>query len=113
MAYIHGAGNIIPGLENALNGKAAGDQMVVDVAPEDAYGPHNEKMIQSVPRDRFKGVADIKPGMQFQANTPQGPRVVTVGGGRREQCPGRRQPPAGRRAAEVRRQDRRRARRLG
>ena len=80
MAYIHGASNIIPGLESALEGKSAGDEMVVNVAPEDAYGHRDEKMIQSVPRDRFKGVADIKPGMQFQANTPQGPRVVTVAG---------------------------------
>ena len=80
LVYLHGAGGIIPGLESALEGKAAGDHLVVDVAPENAYGPRDDKMIQSVPRDRFKGVADIQPGMQFQATTPTGPRVVTVVG---------------------------------
>jgi FKBP-type peptidyl-prolyl cis-trans isomerase SlyD len=78
MAYIHGAAGIIPGLEAALEGKTAGEELAVSVAPEDAYGLRDDKMIQSVPRDRFKGVADIQPGMQFQATTPTGPRVVTV-----------------------------------
>ena len=80
LPYLHGAGNIIPGLESALEGKAAGDQLVVDVPAEQAYGARDEKLVQPVPRDRFQGVADIKPGMQFQAQTPQGPRVVTVVG---------------------------------
>jgi FKBP-type peptidyl-prolyl cis-trans isomerase SlyD len=78
MAYLHGTNSIIPGLEKALEGKTAGEQLIVDVKPEDAYGKHEEQMVQSVPRDRFKGVTDMKPGMQFQANTPSGPRVVTV-----------------------------------
>src|SRR5438309_521624 len=78
LAYLHGRNGIIPGLEAALEGKAAGDELSVTVPPEQAYGHRNEQMIQSVPRDRFQGVNDIKPGMQFQANTPQGPRVVTI-----------------------------------
>jgi FKBP-type peptidyl-prolyl cis-trans isomerase SlyD len=78
LTYLHGANNIIPGLEAALEGKSAGDELSVTVPPEQAYGHRNEQMIQSVPRDRFQGVADIKPGMQFQANTPQGPRIVTI-----------------------------------
>lgn len=80
LAYLHGAHNIIPGLEAALEGKNTGDELTVTVPPEKAYGMRNEQMVQSVPRDRFQGVADIKPGMQFQANTPQGPRPVMVVG---------------------------------
>ena len=80
MAYLHGAGNIIPGLEAALDGKSSGESLTVQVAPENAYGPRDEKMIQPVPRERFQGVADIQPGMQFHADTPQGRRVVTVVG---------------------------------
>ena len=80
MPYLHGAGNIIPGLESALEGKVAGDQLVVDVPAEQAYGERDPQLVQAVPRDRFQGVPDIKAGMQFQAQTPAGPRIVTVVG---------------------------------
>lgn len=80
LPYLHGAGNIIPGLESALEGKSAGDKLVVDVPAEQAYGARDPQLVQAVPKDRFQGVADIKPGMQFQANTPAGPRIVTVVG---------------------------------
>jgi len=80
LAYLHGAGNIIPGLESALEGKNQGDQVNVQVPPEQAYGNHDEKMVQAVPRTAFQGVPQIEPGMQFQANTPGGPRVITVVG---------------------------------
>jgi FKBP-type peptidyl-prolyl cis-trans isomerase SlyD len=78
--YLHGAGNIIPGLESALEGKNQGDQVNVSIPPDQAYGQRDEKMVQAVPRTSFQGVADIKPGMQFQANTNAGPRVITVVG---------------------------------
>src|SRR5688572_1549777 len=78
LAYLHGAGNIIPGLENALEGKAPGDELNVMVPPDQAYGPRDERMVQPVPRTAFQGVADIQPGMQFQANTNAGPRLITV-----------------------------------
>ena len=80
LAYLHGAGNIIPGLEQALEGKGEGEKLSVNVSPEQGYGSRDENMVQSVPRDRFRGVENIQPGMQFQANTPAGPRVVTVVG---------------------------------
>jgi FKBP-type peptidyl-prolyl cis-trans isomerase SlyD len=76
--YLHGAGNIIPGLESALEGKAQGDQVNVSVPPEQGYGPRDERMVQAVPRASFGGVAEIKPGMQFQAQTNAGPRIITV-----------------------------------
>ncbi len=78
LAYLHGAGNIIPGLESALEGRNEGDQLNVQVPPDQAYGPRDERMVQPVPRTAFQGVADIQPGMQFQANTNAGPRLITV-----------------------------------
>jgi len=78
LAYLHGAGNIIPGLEKALEGKLAGDKLSVKVAPEEGYGVRDEALVQQVPRRAFQGVRDIKPGMQFHANTGHGAAQVTV-----------------------------------
>lgn len=79
LAYLHGVGGIIPGLETALNGKSAGDTLSVTIPPEQAYGVKNPQMVQDVPRSAFQGVADIQPGMQFQAQGPQGQvQIVTV-----------------------------------
>ena len=79
LAYLHGAGNIIPGLEKALEGKAAGDQLKVSVSAEEGYGPVQPELIQDVPRSAFQGVESIEVGMQFEAQTGQGGAVpVTV-----------------------------------
>jgi FKBP-type peptidyl-prolyl cis-trans isomerase SlyD len=78
LSYLHGKGNIIPGLEEALDGRAAGDKLEVTVAPERAYGPRDERLVQIVPRARFGEVESLQPGMQVRASSPQGPRIVTV-----------------------------------
>lgn len=78
LAFIQGVGNIIPGLEQALEGKAAGERFNVRIEPEDAYGDRDPELIQSVPITAFDGVADIEPGMQFQAETHEGLQMVTV-----------------------------------
>lgn len=78
LPYLHGAANIIPGLEKALEGKAVGDNVKVAVPAAEGYGARDPQMIQAVPRASFQGVANIQPGMQFQARTPQGARIVTV-----------------------------------
>ncbi len=78
MAYLHGRRGIIPGLEAALDGKSPGDLVDVTIQPEHAYGPRQEQLIQPVPRERFPASAKIVPGMQFQAQTPEGARLVTV-----------------------------------
>ena len=77
--YLHGAGNIIPGLESALTGKSVDDQLIVHIEPKLAYGEKNPAMVQAVPRAAFKGVDPITPGMQFQSQGPNGQvQVVTV-----------------------------------
>jgi len=79
LAYLHGKGNIIPGLERALDGKAVGEKVVVDVPPGDAYGSRDEALVQGVPRASFRGIPNIEKGMQFQAQAQSGPpRLVTV-----------------------------------
>ena len=78
LAYIHGIGNLIPGLENALNGKTAGDKLSVSIAPEEGYGLRDEDLIQTVPKGAFQGVQTIEPGMQFHAESPEGMQLVTV-----------------------------------
>lgn len=78
LPYLHGASNIIPGLEAALEGKSSGDQVQVTVQPEQGYGQRDPQLVQGVPRDRFQGVSNIQAGMQFTAQTPQGRRIVTV-----------------------------------
>ena len=79
LAYLHGAGNIIPGLENALTGKAVGDAMTVAVAAAEGYGEVQKELIQDVPRSSFQGIDEIEIGMQFEAQTGQGGAVpVTV-----------------------------------
>ncbi len=76
--YLHGAMNIIPGLENALAGKVAGDEFTVKVSPKDGYGEKDEQRIQVVPKKMFDNVDEIKPGVQFHAQDPDGNDVVVT-----------------------------------
>ena len=78
LAYLHGNGNIVTGLEEALDGKAAGDALTVSVPPEKGYGVRDESKIVEVPREQLKGADEIRPGMQFQAQTPEGNQILTV-----------------------------------
>jgi len=78
-AYLHGAANIIPGLEHALLGKSAGDELSIAIEPDQGYGERNADMTQVVPRDMFDTDEEIKIGMQFHAESPDGqPLSVTV-----------------------------------
>jgi FKBP-type peptidyl-prolyl cis-trans isomerase SlyD len=78
LVYLQGVGQIVPGLEKAMEGRQVGDQFKVDVAPEEGYGVHHAELMQEVPREAFQGVQDIQPGMQFQGRGPQGVINVTV-----------------------------------
>jgi FKBP-type peptidyl-prolyl cis-trans isomerase SlyD len=78
LVYLQGVGQIVPGLEKAMDGRKVGDQFKVDVAPEEGYGVHHAELVQEVPREAFQGVEDIQPGMQFQGRGPQGVINVTV-----------------------------------
>jgi FKBP-type peptidyl-prolyl cis-trans isomerase SlyD len=72
LVYLHGSDSIIPGLENALTGKSVGEQLQVTIPPEEGYGDFDDTLIQVIPRDAFEGIDEIQPGMQFQAENPEG-----------------------------------------
>jgi FKBP-type peptidyl-prolyl cis-trans isomerase SlyD len=72
LTYLHGAGNIIPGLETALVGKTVGDSMKVVVQPEHGYGEIMPELIQVVDRASFEGVESIEAGMAFEASAEDG-----------------------------------------
>jgi FKBP-type peptidyl-prolyl cis-trans isomerase SlyD len=72
LAYLHGADNIVPGLEQALAGKTVGFSGKVTVEPEDGYGEREDLPPQAVPRSAFPADARIAAGMQFMAEGPNG-----------------------------------------
>ncbi|GAB3015366.1 FKBP-type peptidyl-prolyl cis-trans isomerase [Spirosoma pulveris] len=82
--YLHGANNLIPGMEEGLEGRVTGDKLKLDVAPEKGYGKRDPQLIEEVPLQAFGG-QPIEVGMQFEANDGQvitvtnvGPETVTV-----------------------------------
>lgn len=79
LVYLHGAGNIIGGLEKALVGKTVGDELSVSVEPEEAYGEYNPELVAVLNRSMFEGVDELAVGMQFHASGPGGGmQIVTV-----------------------------------
>jgi FKBP-type peptidyl-prolyl cis-trans isomerase SlyD len=78
LAYIHGTGSLIPGLEGALEGKLQGDRVSAMVPPNLGYGERDDALIGTVPKDRFDPSIEIKPGMRFQAPPEGSGRFVTV-----------------------------------
>jgi FKBP-type peptidyl-prolyl cis-trans isomerase SlyD len=78
LSYLHGHGNLIPGLERELTGRKAGDRLQVKVPPTDGYGEYDSELVQRVPRRALKGIPNVQVGMRLQAQTAQGPRAVVV-----------------------------------
>lgn len=77
LAVLIGHGNIIPGLEKAMEGHEAGDRFEAEVPAAEAYGERREGLGQRVPKKHFQG-AKLEPGMQVVLNTNFGPRAVTI-----------------------------------
>ncbi|HTY51518.1 MAG TPA: peptidylprolyl isomerase [Steroidobacteraceae bacterium] len=78
LAYLHGHGNLVPGLERELTGKSAGDRLSVRVAPADGYGEYDQELVQRIPRRQLRGISKVRVGMKLHAQTAEGPREVTV-----------------------------------
>jgi len=72
LTYLHGAGNIIPGLEQALVGKVEKDSLTVKVAPAEGYGEVIQELIETVPISAFQGVDNVEAGMAFEAQNSSG-----------------------------------------
>ena len=77
LGYIHGMGILVPGLEEELEDKTAGDSFTVTLPPEKAFGLYYENRKQKLPIANF-GDNPVEIGMQFHADTPEGTQVITV-----------------------------------
>ncbi len=78
LVYLHGAANIVPGLEKELAGKKVGDTLTVTVPSAEAYGPRDDNMLEEMSASMFSGVEKIEVGMEFHAETENGLQVVSV-----------------------------------
>jgi FKBP-type peptidyl-prolyl cis-trans isomerase SlyD len=78
LAYIHGVGSLVPGLEAALEGKSAGDAVHVAVAPGEGYGHRDPELVHVATRDQLPGVEEVEVGMQFQAGRGHDAMVMRV-----------------------------------
>jgi FKBP-type peptidyl-prolyl cis-trans isomerase SlyD len=78
LTYMHGTGGIARGLEQALEGRRAGDRFDVVVAPEDGFGPRHEALVQTLPRSMWRASSDPKVGDRVQTTTAKGPLDVVV-----------------------------------
>lgn len=79
LVYLHGAGDIVPGLEKALVGKGEGDSLKVRVEPAEGYGETNPDGIKTIERAAFEGVESVEEGMTFEAKAPDGsPQSIVV-----------------------------------
>jgi FKBP-type peptidyl-prolyl cis-trans isomerase SlyD len=72
LTYLHGADNIVTGLEEGLAGKAAGDEVTVVVSPEKGYGPRTTDGPEAWPRKAFPAELDLEEGMELDVQTPDG-----------------------------------------
>lgn len=78
LSYLHGHGNIIPGLERALDGVSAGHQAKVTVAPADGYGERNPDAVFEAARAQFPPDLELAPGVRVMADGPEGPISLLV-----------------------------------
>jgi FKBP-type peptidyl-prolyl cis-trans isomerase SlyD len=77
-SFITGSNQVIPGLEKGMMGMSAGDKSKIRVEPADAYGQVNPELIGDVPRDQFPREMELKPGMMFQSQGPDGPISASI-----------------------------------
>lgn len=75
MHYLHGAHNLVEGLEQKLEGTKAGDEVSVTVPPEKGYGPRNRGKSFSIPRSSLPATVAPQRGMQLFATGPEGQKV--------------------------------------
>ena len=66
------------GLSASWPGGSRGDRLQVKIPPAEGYGAYDSELVQRVPRRALKGIGNVRVGMRLQAQTPQGPRAVTV-----------------------------------
>ncbi len=80
LSYIQGLGHIVPGLEREMEGKSVGDKFQVTVSPEEGYGVRDEELMDRIPLSAFPDVEEVVAGMEFYADGPNGPVMITIQG---------------------------------
>ncbi len=80
LQYLHGHGQIIPGLEKQLEGAEAGSNLQIHVQADEAYGPKHPELVFPVPRAQFDPEVSLKPGTQVMTQGEHGPLVLTIVG---------------------------------
>jgi len=80
LAYLHGTGSLVSGVEAALEGKAANDHVSLTVEPAQGYGVRDEDLVFALPRTQFSNVSDLAVGMQFELQTEDDVHLATVVG---------------------------------
>lgn len=78
LSLIQGRGSVFPAIEEAIADRSMGEQISLELAPEQAYGPHDERLLHQVPRDNFRADGQIAPGMQFLRRIDGEEYIVTV-----------------------------------
>lgn len=78
MRYLHGAGMLVPGLERALTGRAAGDRFEVTIQPEDGYGLVDPELVQRVEPGVLEGIENLEVGAQLEAQSPEGHKHFVI-----------------------------------
>lgn len=78
LAYLHGNGGLIPGLEKELEGKAKGDKLKAVISPDQAYGVRSDELVQEVPLENFQDKNEVQVGAQFQVQNGEQVHIATV-----------------------------------
>jgi FKBP-type peptidyl-prolyl cis-trans isomerase SlyD len=77
LTYLHGVGALVPGLETALDGKAAGDAVDVTLTPDEGYGTRDERLVRKVPLRKLRD-QNVAVGRRVPADMDGGPRLVLI-----------------------------------
>jgi peptidylprolyl isomerase len=72
LEFTIGSGQVIPGFNDAVIGMKVGEKKTITIPPEEAYGPHNEQMVITIPRSQFPPDMELTVGQQIQSQQPGG-----------------------------------------
>ncbi|PQO38534.1 peptidylprolyl isomerase [Blastopirellula marina] len=78
LAYLHGFGNLIAGMEKALDNRDAGESFEVVIPPEEAYGSFDDDLVWELDKDQFGELGEVEIGTQFVLETEDDQVLVTV-----------------------------------
>jgi FKBP-type peptidyl-prolyl cis-trans isomerase SlyD len=78
LSYIQGAGDLLPAVEAALEGKSPGDSVQLDLSPEDGYGVRDDSLVFVVSREKLDGMEDTSIGTRYRVNTRDGEKILTL-----------------------------------